>query len=443
MLVHKNALCVIGFFMYTVLVFLRHHCGASLRLITPFGVLSFALNYLDAILLICGFLGGKLIPNSLAHRLVWKFPQITATTWFNNMVLLSGPGIRLTRHMVVGGVITTAILTCVTYFAIYDNFTILCSDTMRPLCPHELGIESELYVASKTASLNYVIPSYTGYRMTKLIILVHGYSSSSDVMWMHDLSDILLRQNVFVITIDWRRGTRLWYSQAVSNCIPLADYVSDVADRVLNNVGKDRSYVVCIGHSLGAHICAGASTSGQSVFGKIIALDPARPYFDDVDMRGVSSSSASLVEAISTSSDFGSRLRRGHRHFVINNFSQPLCHKQWSIWCDHVIAPYLLVDAISSRCYNAFTQCSTLLLLKTSCYSCRPQCRLSPCARIYDDLSKCKRWCVPHQFHRRYSLQVEPQRKYVVALICECPDYNVKLVPAVPPPNYLGGEYPV
>ncbi|GFQ65445.1 inactive pancreatic lipase-related protein 1 [Trichonephila clavata] len=117
---------------------------------------------------------------------------------------------------------------------------------------------------------------------TKFII--HGFMSDLDYDDVRfQMKDSLLKLDDFnVILVDWTAANGLPYSQAVANTRVVGAIVARLIHFLMNETGITADSVHIIGHSLGAHT---AGYAGERIphLGRITGLDPAAPYFQDLD----------------------------------------------------------------------------------------------------------------------------------------------------------------
>lgn len=105
-----------------------------------------------------------------------------------------------------------------------------------------------------------------------------------------------------VIIIDWRTIAKSFIYSNVAKSVPLVGrYVADFIDFLEIEGGLDHSTTKLVGHSLGAHVVSIASFTARRVVAEIVALDPARPYFQTADSEHrVDASHAHHVQIIHT-----------------------------------------------------------------------------------------------------------------------------------------------
>ncbi|XP_023012525.2 pancreatic triacylglycerol lipase [Leptinotarsa decemlineata] len=118
-----------------------------------------------------------------------------------------------------------------------------------------------------------------------IYLITHGYMEGGSIDWIYSITQTLLAQeDCNVIIIDWQRGSRPPYTQAVANI----RLVGAITAYLLNDIARltgdlKLDHVHAIGHSLGAHMCGYIGYTLQKEFnltlGRITGLDPAEPHF--------------------------------------------------------------------------------------------------------------------------------------------------------------------
>jgi pimeloyl-ACP methyl ester carboxylesterase len=220
-------------------------------------------------------------------------------------------------------------------------------------------------------------------KITKLVVVVHGFTANADVgNWPDEIADLVMKHDktdtLAVLTIDWNEGADLrdGYALAVAN----TRYVGIAAERVIRQLNQnDDIFIHCIGHSLGAHICGflGNAIKEDSCYSKssldrITALDPAGPHFysssyaNPTPITGplgekLDRTDADLVDVIHTDSNtLGIVQPIGHTDFYIGENSRELGANQAgcsvSPVCDHGRSHELLRYSISHKthCWGHF-----------------------------------------------------------------------------------------
>lgn len=93
--------------------------------------------------------------------------------------------------------------------------------------------------------------------------------------------------------------------------------------KYIHKLGIKADKVICIGHSLGAHVCGGFGEQYiklEAKIYKIWGLDPANPMFNGKNDFRLCKEHAHLVEVIHTNGgDLGIKKAIGHFDFYLNN----------------------------------------------------------------------------------------------------------------------------
>uniref|UniRef100_F6R3G8 Triacylglycerol lipase n=1 Tax=Ornithorhynchus anatinus TaxID=9258 RepID=F6R3G8_ORNAN len=220
----------------------------------------------------------------------------------------------------------------------------------------------------------------------KTHFIIHGFIDKGEGNWLTDMCQkIIQAEQTNCICVDWRRGSRTFYSQAVNN-------IRVVGAKELR---YSPSNVHIIGHSLGAHAAgeAGKRTTGE--IGRITGLDPAEPCFQGApeDVR-LDPSDALFVDVIHTDSapmipckGFGMSQTVGHLDFFPNGGKQmPGCKK-------NMLSTIMDINGIWEGT-QAFVACNHLRSYKYYAESIiNPEGFLGYPCDSYDDFEKNK--CFP------------------------------------------------
>ncbi|XP_066095340.1 pancreatic lipase-related protein 2-like [Saccopteryx bilineata] len=172
-------------------------------------------------------------------------------------------------------------------------------------------------------------------RKTRFII--HGFIDKGEESWLTDMCKNMFKvEEVNCICVDWRRGAKTDYNQAVHNIRVVGAELAFLVQGLSNEWGYDLENVHFIGHSLGAHAAAEAGRRLGGHVGRITGLDPAEPCFQGTpeEIR-LDSSDAMFVDVIHTDAapivpflGFGMSQKVGHLDFYPNGGKQmPGCKK--------------------------------------------------------------------------------------------------------------------
>ncbi|XP_071050537.1 phospholipase A1 member A-like isoform X2 [Onthophagus taurus] len=115
-------------------------------------------------------------------------------------------------------------------------------------------------------------------------ILIHGWMDNKDSFWFEPtVNEYLKKGNVNVITVDWGKHARGFFTLAVKSVKNVGNHVGDFITELAEKYSLPFEQFHLIGHSLGAHISGFAgkrilALRGAKI-GRITALDPAGPLF--------------------------------------------------------------------------------------------------------------------------------------------------------------------
>ncbi|KAG8192465.1 hypothetical protein JTE90_017995 [Oedothorax gibbosus] len=170
--------------------------------------------------------------------------------------------------------------------------------------------------------------------------IVPGYISKVSPHWKMPLKDsLLLFEPCNVFYVDWSGGDGPLYEQAVANTRVVGAEIALFIKHLQNQTGIKPESVHIVGHSLGAHI-AGYAGKRTPNLGRITGMDPAGPYFTNVDpVVRLDRSDAKFVDAIHTNAapsrfqGFGLTESIAHFDFFPNGgHLQPGCPEMgWAI----------------------------------------------------------------------------------------------------------------
>ncbi|XP_006088226.1 pancreatic lipase-related protein 2-like [Myotis lucifugus] len=172
-------------------------------------------------------------------------------------------------------------------------------------------------------------------RMTRFII--HGFIDKGEERWLTDMCQNMFKvEKVNCICVDWMRGARTGYNQAVHNIRVVGAEIAFLIEGLATKMGYSLENVHIIGHSLGAHAAGEAGRRLGGCVGRITGLDPAEPGFQGLpeEVR-LDPSDAMFVDVIHTDTSptvpnlgFGMSQKVGHLDFYPNGGEQmPGCGK--------------------------------------------------------------------------------------------------------------------
>ncbi|OWF43648.1 pancreatic lipase-related protein 2-like [Mizuhopecten yessoensis] len=206
-------------------------------------------------------------------------------------------------------------------------------------------------------------------------IIIPGFTQNGNVTWAHVMmSELIRKERMNVIIVDWGNGSGFPYTQAVANTRVVAAEVAAMISYLNTAVGTTSTQYHLIGHSLGAHVCGYV---GQIVrgLGRITGLDPAEPNFEDTPTEvRLDATDANFVDVIHTDgteydtiSGYGMKAPCGDIDFYPNGGrNQPGCtHETWTnvvshlelgphavggmLACSHDRSIYLFTESINGR----------------------------------------------------------------------------------------------
>ncbi|XP_075390114.1 pancreatic lipase-related protein 2-like [Tenrec ecaudatus] len=172
-------------------------------------------------------------------------------------------------------------------------------------------------------------------RKTRFII--HGFIDKGEESWLSDMCKKMFEvENVNCICVDWKKGSRTAYTQAVQNIRVVGAEIALLVQVLSTEMGHSPENVHLIGHSLGSHAAAEAGRRLGGRLGRITGLDPAEPCFQGTpeEVR-LDPSDAMFVDVIHTDAapiipflGFGMSQKVGHLDFYPNGGKHmPGCQK--------------------------------------------------------------------------------------------------------------------
>ncbi|XP_047737021.1 lipase member H isoform X1 [Hyalella azteca] len=245
----------------------------------------------------------------------------------------------------------------------------------------------------------------------QVVFIAHGFIESGLTPWVGLMVKSLLRtqplskglhriednpeeeEAVVVVVVDWRVGAQSPYAQAVANARLVGAMTGHLIMRMQEVLSLNGSSFHLVGHSLGSHLMgyAGSYTSTfgdkPSLVGRITALDPAGPFFRNVDpLVRLDPSDAEYVDVIHTDSNeilpgipmsLGNPDPLGHVDFYPNGGSQqPGCSSSLGeelvlnqrdlktglldfMGCHHQRSVHYFLESIANACSFVAVECSS------------------------------------------------------------------------------------
>lgn len=241
-----------------------------------------------------------------------------------------------------------------------------------------------------------------------LKIVVHGFLQHGQVQWVRDMvNELLNKDDMAVITVDWGSGAGFPYSQAAANTRVVGAEIAQLINFLRAHHGLTLDKVHIIGHSLGAHVASYAGVRVRGI-GRITGLDPAEPDFKDTDLLvHLDKTDAEFVDIIHSDgsefdyvSGFGWMAEKGHIDFYPNGGEdQPGCPAESvsnimsaayyrgledaedTLSCSHSRSIYLFTESINSNCPFYGHPCNSLDALDSNEGNCL-RCPLGVCPEM-------------------------------------------------------------
>ncbi|XP_076667481.1 phospholipase A1-like [Andrena cerasifolii] len=137
------------------------------------------------------------------------------------------------------------------------------------------------------------------------IFSTHGWKSGGNTEACTTIRDAYLK--IFdcnVIVFDWSKIAQNLYYPTVAKSVPrVAEHVASFVNFMRLKANLDTKQTKIVGHSLGAHVSslAARAVKQSSLMAEVIALDPAKPMFEDNGPDGrVDKSHADYVQVVHT-----------------------------------------------------------------------------------------------------------------------------------------------
>ncbi|CAH1407847.1 unnamed protein product [Nezara viridula] len=195
---------------------------------------------------------------------------------------------------------------------------------------------------------------YSGWNPEKKnVIIIHGFNGTESKVPMTYIRDAYIRRGDYnVFTVDWEGIGRFpCYLSSISNTRLVAQCSAQFYSYLTHN-GATSEDTICVGHSLGAHICGMMSNHLSHKMYKIIGLDPARPLVDRYGGRSfrLTRDDAHVVQVIHTNAGLLGELPQvGHIDFCVNGGRmQPSCanvgKRIRQARCSHFMSACYLAD---------------------------------------------------------------------------------------------------
>lgn len=213
-----------------------------------------------------------------------------------------------------------------------------------PWAPKDIDTQFHLYTNEnpnnyqRLSATDLATIEASNFRMDrKTRFIIHGFIDKGEESWLKDMCKKMFQvEEVNCICVDWKRGARTLYTQAVHNIRVVGAQIAFLLQGLSTELGYGLENVHLIGHSLGAHTAAEAGRRLEGRVGRITGLDPAEPCFQGTpeEVR-LDPSDAMFVDVIHTDAapivpflGFGMSQKVGHLDFYPNGGKQmPGCQK--------------------------------------------------------------------------------------------------------------------
>lgn len=273
-----------------------------------------------------------------------------------------------------------------------------------PLNPSVIGTKFYLYTRSNRNVESRIVrdsPNLYFNPDLETKFIVHGFIENGFKDWIIKMKNALLNVGDYnVISVDWQNGcTFPNYVQAVANTQIVGADIAFLIKSLMTryNIESDKFHI--IGHSLGSHV-AGFAGKRVPKLGRITALDPAGPDFENTDPRvRLDKTDATFVDVIHTDGtatlQLGMGLMQplGHVDFypnggkdqpncpktadkllagIFNIFTNNLENLEGTTACSHTASVYFFIDSIENKgCKYVSYPCSSYdNFNKAQCLAC-------------------------------------------------------------------------
>ncbi|XP_066457486.1 inactive pancreatic lipase-related protein 1-like isoform X2 [Eleutherodactylus coqui] len=154
------------------------------------------------------------------------------------------------------------------------------------------------------------------------VFIIHGYLEKGDDPWLKTVcKNILMKEDMNCVCVDWRRGASSIYTRAINNVQVVGAEIAFFINTTMKEYNCSLTKIHMIGHSLGAH-AAGEAGKRRPGIEKMTILDAAGPGFsNETDEVVVNPSVARFVVALHTDAGtlgLGTERLIGHKDFFLN-----------------------------------------------------------------------------------------------------------------------------
>ncbi|XP_020285636.1 phospholipase A1 2-like [Pseudomyrmex gracilis] len=195
---------------------------------------------------------------------------------------------------------------------------------------------------------------YISNNKEKIAFVTHGFTSSPDADYMHELASKLAQNDYTVFSVNWTQGScdgslsyflyMQAYVKAAKNTHKAGELLANYIEHVNKTCNVSLDNIILIGHSLGSHVSGFAAKNIKSrkigTVSRIIGADPAGPNFMSLSCdERLCNTDAKRVTAFHTTTLLGINEPIGHLNLYFNDASkQPGCDDDISRACSHANA---------------------------------------------------------------------------------------------------------
>ncbi|KAE8752643.1 hypothetical protein FOCC_FOCC000765 [Frankliniella occidentalis] len=186
---------------------------------------------------------------------------------------------------------------------------------------------------------DFLEAGFSAGRPTKIV--THGFGNNiGSPVFQYLIPDLLDNDDFNVIAVDWGNLCKMpFYIESRNHVGGVGARVALAVDELVANGGLNLIDVHCMGHSLGAHVCANTGKNVKSgKLRRITGMDPAMPLFLVLRDDRLAKTDAELVDVIhSCSGLLGIVDAIGHVDFYPNGGTrpQPGCGLDLTGSCSH------------------------------------------------------------------------------------------------------------
>jgi len=251
-------------------------------------------------------------------------------------------------------------------FSIQAPWTTLTRQALPPDSPEKV-CDNVIFYNENIQNVSFQVYPEVNQQLTNLFdetkptyFISHGFHGSGKNPWLHEMAKVILNRTVAnVFIVNWEKGAKGQYYKAIGNNRMAAKVISNVIERLVEEKQANLTNFDLIGHSLGAHLSCYVGQNLKGKVGRIYALDPAGPSFENhpEEIR-CSPDDALHVEVHHTnigSAGVGYAKPCGTVDFYYNNgYVQPTCSgvpKQVTSCSHSLVYRYLMAAFRDDQCF--------------------------------------------------------------------------------------------